>query len=74
MQPQALNRSAEIEITHVAVAPVPAWPNMHPAIHVPRWTDEQGRESHSSFQEIWYGPYQRAMKERLLEGAAASAR
>ncbi len=58
----------------IAVAPVPAWPNMQPAIHVARWTDERGRESHSSFQEIWFAPYQRAMKQRALEGSARTAR
>lgn len=56
----------------IAVAPVPAWPNMQPAIHVTRWTDESGRQTHGSFQEIWYAPYQRAMTQRALDAAAVA--
>jgi hypothetical protein len=58
----------------IAVAPVPAWPNLHPEIHVYRWTDERGRESHSSYQEVWYGPFQREMTRRALEESASIGR
>ena len=53
--------SYHFEGESIAVATVPGWPNMQPWIHVVRWTDERGRQSHSSFQEIWFGTYQRAM-------------
>ena len=43
---------------------------MQPLIHVTRWTDEKGRESYSTFQEVWFAPYQRAMKRRALEASS----
>ena len=58
----------------ICAAAVPAWPNMHPTIGVARWTDERGRETYGTFQEVWFGDYQRAMKQRMLEGSAATAR
>jgi hypothetical protein len=54
----------------IAAVTVPGWHNMQNWIHVTRWTDEQGRESHSSFQEIWFATYQRAMHRRALEAAS----
>jgi hypothetical protein len=48
----------------IAVAPIPAWPNVafHDTLY--RWEDERGRVAYSTFQEIWFDRYQRAMAER----------
>jgi hypothetical protein len=49
----------------IAAATLPAWPNasFHDSVH--RWEDEQGRVAHSTYQEIWFDDYQRAMKGRI---------
>lgn len=41
---------------------MPMWPNVNMRIAVYRWTDERGRETHSSTQEIWFDRYQRLLK------------
>lgn len=46
----------------IAMAPVPAWPNVGFADSVYRWSDERGRIAHSTYQEIWFDRYQRAMR------------
>jgi hypothetical protein len=48
----------------IAMSPVHAWPNIvfHDSVY--RWTAEDGRQTHSTYQEVWYDGYQRAMKER----------
>jgi hypothetical protein len=48
----------------IAMAQVPAWPNVTFRDSVYRWEDEQGRTTHSTYQEIWFDAYQRAMKQR----------
>jgi len=48
----------------IAMAPVPAWPNVGDAIAVYRWSDEQGRESVGTYQEVWFDSYQRVMTRR----------
>lgn len=55
----------------IAVATLPAWPNvaLHDAVY--RWEDEQGRVTHSTYQEVWFDRYQRALKARakkLVQG------
>ncbi|HZE67508.1 MAG TPA: tyrosine protein kinase [Sporichthyaceae bacterium] len=49
----------------IAMSAIPAWPNVvfHDSVY--RWTDEQGRVTHCTYQEIWFDEYQRAMKARL---------
>jgi len=46
----------------LAATDMPMWPNVNMRISVYRWTDEQGRETHSSTQEIWFDRYQRLLK------------
>jgi hypothetical protein len=48
----------------IAAAAIPAWPNVSFRDSVYRWTDEHGRETHQTYQEIWFDTYQRAMKQR----------
>jgi hypothetical protein len=49
----------------IASASLPAWPNTSFHDSVYRWEDEQGRVTHSTYQEIWFDAYQRAMKGRI---------
>lgn len=54
----------------IAMAPVPAWPNVAAVISVYRWEDERGRPSIGTYQEVWFDVYQRAMANRAgLAGA-----
>jgi hypothetical protein len=49
----------------IAIANLPAWPNLafHDAVY--RWRDgETGRVTHCSYQEMWFEDYQRAIKSR----------
>jgi hypothetical protein len=48
----------------IAMAPIPAWPNVAFRDSVYRWEDEQGRVAHATYQEIWFDRYQRALKAR----------
>jgi hypothetical protein len=48
----------------IAMAAVPAWPNCSFRDSVFRWEDEQGRTAHSTYQELWFDGYHRAMKQR----------
>ena len=48
----------------VATCVMPAWPNVSFHDSVFRWTDGSGRVTYSTYQEIWFDRYQRAMKER----------
>jgi len=50
----------------IATATIPAWPNVSFHDSVYRWEDEQGRVAHSTYQEIWFDKYQRAVKARAL--------
>jgi len=46
----------------IALAAIPAWPNVNFHDSVYRWTDERGRMTYCTYQEIWFDEYQRAMK------------
>jgi hypothetical protein len=48
----------------IAMAAIPAWPNVTFRDSVYRWEDENGRTTHSTYQEIWFDKYQREMKKR----------
>jgi hypothetical protein len=48
----------------IAMTAMPAWPNVTFRDSVYRWEDESGRVTHSTYQEIWFDAYQRAMKQR----------
>ena len=50
--------------TAIAMTAMPAWPNVSFTDSVFRWEDERGRVAHSTYQEIWFDAYQRAMKQR----------
>lgn len=50
----------------IAMATLPAWPNVAFHDSVYRWEDEEGRVAHCTCQEIWSDTYQRAMRERAL--------
>jgi hypothetical protein len=54
--------------TAIAMAAIPAWPNVTFRDSVFRWEDESGRITHSTYQEIWFDTYQRAMKQRASVG------
>jgi hypothetical protein len=53
----------------IACASLPAWPNTSFHDSVYRWTDDQGRTAHATYQELWFDDYQRAMKRRALAAA-----
>lgn len=53
----------------IASASLPAWPNVSFHDSVYRWEDEQGRVTHSTYQEIWFDTYQRAVKRPDLPAA-----
>jgi hypothetical protein len=57
--------------TAVAMAAMPAWPNVIFRDSVYRWEDERGRTTHSTYQEIWFDDYQRAMSRRSRAAARA---
>ncbi|GAA5199755.1 hypothetical protein GCM10023322_76090 [Rugosimonospora acidiphila] len=48
----------------IATATLPAWPNVSFHDSVYRWEDEQGRVTHSTYQETWFDRYHRAVKAR----------
>jgi len=48
----------------IAMAAIPAWPNVSFRDSVYRWENEDGRVAHSTYQEIWFDTYQRAMKKK----------
>jgi hypothetical protein len=48
----------------IAMAAIPAWPNVTFRDSVFRWEDEHGQTTYSTYQEIWFDQYQRAMKQR----------
>lgn len=48
----------------IAMAAIPAWPNVTFRDSVYRWEDDDGRVTHSTYQEIWFDAYQRTMKQR----------
>jgi hypothetical protein len=48
----------------IAMTAMPAWPNVTFRDSVYRWEDESGRVTHSTYQEIWFDAYQRAIKQR----------
>jgi hypothetical protein len=56
--------------TAVAMAVMPAWPNVCFRDSVYRWEDERGRVTHSTYQEIWFDAYQREMKRRHRSAVA----
>lgn len=44
----------------------PAWPNVSFHDNVYRWTDDAGRITYCTFQEIWIEKHQRAMRQRYM--------
>lgn len=46
----------------IAAAPLPAWPNVSFQDSVYRWTDEAGRATYCTYQEVWFDRFHRAMK------------
>jgi hypothetical protein len=70
----ALRQELEVEDEHgetyrftgeaIAMSPMHSWPNIAFHDSVYRWTDEQGRVAHGTYQEIWWDAYQRAMTRR----------
>ncbi|GAA0621483.1 hypothetical protein GCM10009547_25260 [Sporichthya brevicatena] len=48
----------------VATCVMPAWPNASFHDTVYRWTDSQGRTTHSTYQELWADKYQLGMRAR----------
>jgi hypothetical protein len=56
----------------IAMTAMPAWPNVTFRDSVYRWEDEQGRVTHSTYQEIWFDAYQRAMNQRDRDAVGVS--
>jgi hypothetical protein len=56
-----LGRDFRFEGTAIALAALPAWPNIDFHDSVFRWEDESGRISHATCQEAWFDKYQRLM-------------
>ncbi|AFJ34634.1 DUF4124 domain-containing protein [Mycobacterium sp. MOTT36Y] len=50
----------------IACASLPAWPNTSFHDSVYRWTDEHGRMTYATYQELWFHEYQQLMKRRAL--------
>lgn len=48
----------------IASCVMPAWPNVSFHDSVYRWTDERGRTTHATYQELWADRYQLGMKVR----------
>ncbi len=48
----------------IAQAAVPAWPNLSFRDSLYRWTAEDGRVTHCTYQEIWFDAFQLAMKRK----------
>ena len=48
----------------IAAASLPAWPNTSFHDSVFRWEDEHGRTAFSTYQELWFDDYHRAMRRR----------
>ena len=48
----------------IAVAALPAWPNLSFRDSVHRWESADGRITHCTYQEIWFDRYQRTMKAK----------
>jgi hypothetical protein len=55
--------------TAIATATIPAWPNVSFHDSVYRWTEEQGRVTHATYQEIWFDRYQKAVHSRAHHDA-----
>lgn len=53
----------------IACASLPAWPNVAFHDSVYRWESDDGRVTHSTYQEVWFDRYQKAMKRRRAEYA-----
>lgn len=56
-----LGRDFTFEGRAVALAALPAWPNISFHDSVYRWEDESGRVTHATCQEAWFDKYQRLM-------------
>jgi hypothetical protein len=48
----------------LAAGHLPMWPNTNMRGAVYRWTDQDGRTTHSLTQELWFDRWQRAAKQR----------
>jgi hypothetical protein len=48
----------------IAMAAVPAWPNVALRDSVFRWEDEAGRVTHQTYQEVWFDKFEKLMQER----------
>ncbi len=46
----------------IACASLPAWPNVSFHDSVYRWEDGEGRVTHSTYQELWFDKYQKAVR------------
>jgi hypothetical protein len=57
----------------IAMAAIPAWPNVTFRDSVFRWEDEQGRVAHATYQEIWFDAYEREMHSRLRSSVEVNA-
>ena len=57
----------------IAMAAIPAWPNVTFRDSVYRWEDERGRVAHATYQEIWFDAFEREMNRRLHASVEAHA-
>ncbi|MBO0727910.1 MAG: hypothetical protein J2P57_01540 [Acidimicrobiaceae bacterium] len=56
-----IGRQFRFEGRAIALAALPAWPNIAFHDSVYRWEDESGRVAHATCQEAWFDKYQRLM-------------
>ena len=58
----------------IATSAIPAWPNagFHDSVY--RWTDERGRITHCTYQELWADRYQHHMRRRTGRFVSAVTR
>ncbi|HUR49228.1 MAG TPA: hypothetical protein VMY88_06855 [Acidimicrobiales bacterium] len=47
----------------LSMSPIHSWPNIAFCDSLYRWTDERGRVTHCTYQEIWWDRYQRRMRD-----------
>ena len=57
----------------IAMANLPAWPNVTFRDSVFRWEDEQGRTAHATYQEIWFDAFERALRRRASSSVEVGA-
>ena len=56
----------------IATASLPAWPNTSFHDSVFRWEAQDGRVAHCTYQELWFQPYQHAVRRQAAAAAVGA--